>query len=143
MSKKNLNQYMERFEYLMHLFHKNIADVDEGCVEKMDLTPHQFIVLKIIANTNNCIMSDLSKSLGVTMGNMTSMVDRLIREGYVTRDHDPADRRVVKVKLTDKGREIAVKASKRKQAMLLNIFKKLSKKDILTILGLFEKIVTS
>ena len=139
-NQRDLNKYLAKFEELMPLFHRNIARMDQNCVEKMDLTPHQFIALKTIADTNDCIMSDLSNKLGVTMGNMTSMVDRLIKEGYVAREHDPDDRRVVKVKLTGKGKDIAAKAGKIKKALLQDIFKKLTKKEIETMLDLIEKI---
>lgn len=143
MRQRNLSQYIKRFEQIMPLFHRNMIQMNECCVEEMDLTPHQFIVLKIIANTDNCNMSGLSKILGVTMGNMTTMVDRLIKEGLVTREQEPNDRRIVRVKLNNKGKEIVIKVTKKKQNMLLNILKKLSNKDIETMLKLIEKIVTN
>lgn len=127
----------------MPLFHKSMAHMNECCVEEMNLTPHQFIVLKIIANTDNCIMSDLSNNLGVTMGNMTTMLDRLIKEGFAARKQEPDDRRVVGVRLTNKGKDIVAKATKKRQNILLNMLKKLSNKDIETMLKLIEKIVTN
>jgi len=127
----------------MPLFHRNMVQMDECCVEKMDLTPHQFIALKIIANTDDCTMSNLSKNLGVTMGNMTTMIDRLIKEGHVAREQGPNDRRVVIVKLTNKGKYIVAKATKKRQNMLLNVLKKLSNNDIETMLKLIEKIVAN
>lgn len=117
--------------------------MDQTCLEEIDLTPPQLVTLKIISCTDNCIMSDLSKNLGVTMGNMTSMVDRLIKGGYVAREHDSDDRRVVKVKLTSKGKEITAKANKRKKSILQKVLNKLSKKDIETMLDLFDKIISN
>lgn len=142
MSQRNLNQYVKRFEQLMPLFHRSLSEMDHCCVEKMELTPPQLIVLKTISSIDNCMMSDLSKHLGVTMGNMTTMVDRLIKEDYLKREQSPDDRRVVRVKLTSKGKEVTAKATKRKQAMLLNVLSKLSNKDIESMLGIIEKIVT-
>lgn len=40
----------------------------------------------------------------VTSGTMTNRVDRLVGRGLVTRHQDPADRRGVRVRLTDAGR---------------------------------------
>jgi DNA-binding MarR family transcriptional regulator len=42
----------------------------------------------------------LAARLGVTPGSVTPLVDRLGRAGYVEREQDPADRRVVLVQLT-------------------------------------------
>jgi DNA-binding MarR family transcriptional regulator len=143
MSQRNLNQYIKRFEQVMPRFHQNMAQMNELCVEEMAITPHQFIVLKIIANTDSCNMSDLSKKLGVTMGNMTTMVDRLIKEGFVGREQDSNDRRIVIVKLTKKGKGSISKVIKKRKKVLLTILKKLSDKDIETMLKLIEKIITN
>lgn len=48
-------------------------------------------------------MSDLSKSLMVTGGNVTGIVDQLEREKLVVRVLDRSDRRAVRVKLTSPG----------------------------------------
>jgi DNA-binding MarR family transcriptional regulator len=39
-----------------------------------------------------------------TPGTVTSVVDTLVRDGYVERHRDPGDRRVVRLYLTDEGR---------------------------------------
>jgi DNA-binding MarR family transcriptional regulator len=49
-------------------------------------------------------MSGLSELLLVSNGNVTAIVARLVDDGLVTRTRDKADRRVLRVKLTTKGR---------------------------------------
>jgi DNA-binding MarR family transcriptional regulator len=49
-------------------------------------------------------MSALSEFLLVSNGNVTPIVSRLVEDGLVTRTQDKADRRVLRVKLTAKGR---------------------------------------
>ena len=39
-------------------------------------------------------------------GTLTSVVNTLVREGYVERRRDPGDRRVVRLYITEKGRRI-------------------------------------
>ena len=48
-------------------------------------------------------MSDLSKSLMVTGGNVTGITDQLEREGLVVRTACPGDRRAFTIKLTSAG----------------------------------------
>jgi DNA-binding MarR family transcriptional regulator len=50
-------------------------------------------------------MGEVANVLKVTLGGATSFVDRLVSAGYATREYDPRDRRVVRVRLTPKGRE--------------------------------------
>lgn len=45
-----------------------------------------------------------------TSGTMTNRIDRLVRRGLVTRMPDPNDRRGVRVRLTDTGRELVESA---------------------------------
>jgi DNA-binding MarR family transcriptional regulator len=50
-------------------------------------------------------MGDLSRILGVPFSTATRMVDWLVDNGYVQRLADPEDRRVVRVELTEAGKE--------------------------------------
>ncbi|MET8911285.1 MarR family transcriptional regulator [Micromonospora sp. NPDC004551] len=49
----------------------------------------------------------LAASLMLTSGGMTGRLDRLERAGLVRRAPDPADRRALRVSLTDAGRRVA------------------------------------
>jgi DNA-binding MarR family transcriptional regulator len=50
-------------------------------------------------------MSELSRRLMVSGGNVTSLVDQLVDEGLVERRDVPGDRRASAVRLTPRGRE--------------------------------------
>lgn len=50
-------------------------------------------------------MKDLSRYLMVTGGNVTGVTDELVRDGFVTRENSPADRRAWIVRLTEQGRK--------------------------------------
>jgi DNA-binding MarR family transcriptional regulator len=49
-------------------------------------------------------MRELSRRLMVTGGNVTGLTDRLVAEGLVERQIDPADRRAQTIRLTPAGR---------------------------------------
>jgi DNA-binding MarR family transcriptional regulator len=48
-------------------------------------------------------MSELADALGLQPATVTGLVDGLVEEGLVERRDDPADRRIVRVALTEKG----------------------------------------
>lgn len=50
------------------------------------------------------------KAAMVTSGAMTNRIDRLEAKGLVERARDSADRRAVRIRLTDKGKDVADKA---------------------------------
>lgn len=47
--------------------------------------------------------AELADAAGVTRATMTGLVDTLERDGFVTREPDPDDRRMMSVRLTTKG----------------------------------------
>ena len=51
-------------------------------------------------------MTRLADELGVALPNATGIVGRLAERGIVARGTDPADRRVVRIDLTDTGRNL-------------------------------------
>ncbi|MDP4090217.1 MAG: MarR family transcriptional regulator [Bacillota bacterium] len=68
-------------------------------------TSSQCYTLIEILKAGNLTMNELSDKMNLDTSTMTRVIDKLVRDGYIERDRDEADRRVVIVTLTDKGRE--------------------------------------
>lgn len=62
-------------------------------------------ILAVLWRRGNCSMTDLSRSLRVTKSNITFLVDKLEAQGLLTRQSDAADRRIILIQLTEKGRQ--------------------------------------
>jgi len=68
------------------------------------MTLPQFDVLAALARAGTGMtMTDLSRQLMVSNGNVTGIIERLAAEGLVTRRTPAADRRSVRVSLTRRG----------------------------------------
>jgi DNA-binding MarR family transcriptional regulator len=61
--------------------------------------------IEIIGNLEEVAMGDLARTARVTQGTMSVMVKKLVNKGLVERAENPQDLRVVKVRLTQKGRD--------------------------------------
>lgn len=77
--------------------------------EKFDTTLPRFDLLAQLdaasaAAPRGLTMSELSRRLMVTNGNLTGLVERLVREGLVTRTVSAPDRRAQMISLTPAGR---------------------------------------
>jgi len=81
----------------------------------LGLTAAQFNVLNILALHTAGAMSqrELSERLVVDRSNVTGLLDRLGKAGWVQRKDDPDDRRVYRVSLTPAGRALWEKAHPR------------------------------
>ena len=61
-------------------------------------------VLSMLDHHGALTMSHLAEFLGGSLSNLTGLVDRMEERGYVARERDRSDRRVVLVRLTEGGR---------------------------------------
>lgn len=80
------------------------ADLREFLRVDHDTTLPRFDVLAELHRLGQLTMSELSRALLVSNGNTTTVVDRLERDGLVSRTTSPTDRRIVRVELTEPGR---------------------------------------
>ncbi|MCC6572856.1 MAG: MarR family transcriptional regulator [Planctomycetes bacterium] len=72
-----------------------------------ELTLPQFDVLtQLSRNEEGLNFSQLSELLLVTAGNLTGIIDRMVKQGLVAKHVNPQDRREVFLKLTTSGREL-------------------------------------
>lgn len=72
------------------------------------LQAYEFDVLSVLRRSGapfERTAGELATLTHVTSGTMTSRLDRLVSRGLVTRHQDPADGRLVRVRLTAAGRE--------------------------------------
>ncbi|WP_210543972.1 MarR family winged helix-turn-helix transcriptional regulator [Rhodoferax sp. PAMC 29310] len=67
-------------------------------------------------------MKDLSRYLMVTGGNVTGVTDELVRDGFVTRENSPADRRAWIVRLTEQGRKTFETMAQAHEQWILELF---------------------
>jgi len=70
------------------------------------LTSPQFQLLKAAVQDNNMTLGGLSEQLNCSRGNVTGIVDRLERDQWLKRERSTDDRRVITVRLTDKGDQV-------------------------------------
>ena len=73
-----------------------------GCFRAISST--QLHVLFVLVSEGAMPMGRLADSLGVSLPNVTGIVDRMVERGFVERGRDADDRRVVTVSATDTGR---------------------------------------
>jgi DNA-binding MarR family transcriptional regulator len=96
---------------------------------KTKITLPQFLILHFLFQEGASKMTALARFVNVSTAAMTGIVDRLLKSGYVSREHNPLDRRIVKVKLTAKGSEFFKKVNQERRRMMISIFSKISERD--------------
>ena len=70
---------------------------------RTSITPAGLFVLRGLKKNGILSMSLIGKYLSMPKPHITVIIDRLIEEGCVERQHDPDDRRIVNISITQKG----------------------------------------
>ncbi|MEW6111121.1 MAG: MarR family transcriptional regulator [Thermodesulfobacteriota bacterium] len=78
-------------------------------LSKADLTqvkPAYLWALMSLWVTDGLKVTEIARAAGLETSTMTGLLDRMERDGLVTRTADPADRRVLRIYLTEEGRRM-------------------------------------
>jgi DNA-binding MarR family transcriptional regulator len=79
---------------------------DPGPWLELDMSTPQFKALLLISEEEGIKMRELARKMGGSFSNATVLVDRLVERGLVERLAEPQDRRVVLVRVSEKGRNL-------------------------------------
>lgn len=79
----------------------------KGLAAEYGLTGPQLTVLKILDSLDDLSLSELSERIRAKNSTVTGIVDRMEREGLVLRVRSQEDRRVVHIRLSPRGRQLA------------------------------------
>ena len=69
-----------------------------------DLSITEIHTIEAIGLTGEKSMSEIAADLNITTGTLTTAIDKLIKKGYVVRNRSDADRRIVYIALTKRGK---------------------------------------
>jgi DNA-binding MarR family transcriptional regulator len=86
-----------------------------------DVTLPQYRVLVVLAASGPRGTAELAAALAVNPSTATRMCDRLVRKGLVRRQRQSADRRTVRIALTEAGRDLVAEVSRRRRAELARL----------------------
>jgi DNA-binding MarR family transcriptional regulator len=70
-----------------------------------EMTMAQMRALMAVGWGPGCTMGELASRLGIGVSAATGLVDKLVERGALVRESDPADRRVVRVRMSPAGIE--------------------------------------
>ncbi|MGL4949524.1 MAG: MarR family winged helix-turn-helix transcriptional regulator [Anaeroplasmataceae bacterium] len=136
---KNAKQIVNTL--LVEVFN-HILDIEEEYINKLNvnLSIKEIHVLEAINLVDEKTMSNIARKLRITVGSLTVSIDRLVSKGFVLRENDPSDRRIVRLALSNKAK-IALKSHDDfHDAMLNDIFHNIDVEEQQTLVKSLEYI---
>jgi len=140
MAEERLAEFADRVNSTMSEIMKGFAKEQAKGFYDIKVTIPQIAIMGFLYREGECKMTGLANFMNVTTAAVTGVVDRLVREGYVVRSSNPDDRRVVKIRLTAKGRKISDSLNQHRRYMTMKVFSKISQSDRDNYLRILEQI---
>ncbi|EHJ57046.1 hypothetical protein HMPREF9318_02005 [Streptococcus urinalis FB127-CNA-2] len=125
-------EYHQINGYLVDIFNRILV------IEEMSLKTSQFSdvslkemhTIEIIGKHKNVTPSDIARELMITLGTVTTSLNKLEKKGYIERTRSKTDRRVVYLSLTKKGRLLDRLHSKFHRNMVTHVTSEMCDEDL-------------
>jgi Transcriptional regulators len=108
--------------------HKKLKKLLQIEAEKLGLTYTEVQVLYHLTQGEKNVTS-LAKLVDVNKSTMVEVLDKLDRLGYISRERDAEDRRVVRVKITESGEKILEQVRARYKDLINSLLEKVKDND--------------
>jgi DNA-binding MarR family transcriptional regulator len=106
----------------------------------VDLTGPQLTVLKMLEGLGDLSLSELSERIRAQNSTVTGIIDRMEQAGLVARVRSTEDRRVVKIKLTERGGKIARSIAVEPMEVFRGALESLSPGEVRDLLKILTKV---
>lgn len=89
---------------LMGMVSHRAMNTAKGMYQEFDLNRSQAGILFMLHQRDSMSQKELAAQLNITAPSITSLIQKMERTGYIIREPDHRDQRVMRLTLTEKGR---------------------------------------
>lgn len=136
----SLADFAKKLTEIMPLIVRGFLKRQSDEVTRGKISIPQFLTLELIYANGSMKMTRLAKGLAISLPSMTGLVDRLYKMGLVKRRPDEHDRRIIKIELTQKGKDVVGKILKQRLEFISEIFGKINEAERAQYLRILTKI---
>ncbi len=136
-----LEEFGNRMIKLLPRLKIEMGCYENSCLNHRDITTTQLLVLECLSTCGQCKMHVLVDALKVHFSAVTAIIDRLVKTGFVTREHGKEDRRTVFVALSAKGKKVLAEVYTERRKAFMRVFSRVSAQEREDYLKILEKLV--
>lgn len=134
--KSDVDQVLEAIIYL----YTESRRITKELAKRADLTGPQLTVVKMLEQVGDLSLSELSDKIRAQNSTVTGIIDRMEREGLVTRERSKEDRRVVHIRLTAKGHTLAKEIPVEPMEIFKGALESLSAQEMRDLMRIMTKV---
>jgi MarR family transcriptional regulator, 2-MHQ and catechol-resistance regulon repressor len=119
---------------------QNVHKREYKTIKEGGLTVSQFAVLEVLYHKGDLRICEIIDKILSTGGNMTVVIDNLVKESLVKRCVDPKDRRVNLISITEKGEDLISEIFPKHLENINEIFSVLTIEEKKNLISLLKKL---
>ena len=127
--------------YLMRICTNRLLPQMEELFRDQELTFSQWTTLVALHDGRINTAGDLAHNICHDAGSLTRLIDQMVERGLVTRGRCENDRRVVKLALTPRGREVVEALAPRMMNFWNGLLSGFTHAEVDTLIGLLTRLV--
>ena len=135
---------MFEYENIMDLFFNNLKKLlypQEWISLDLEFSKSELFAMLFVDKHGEIIMSKIAEHINVSMSTANGIVERLVKNGYLNRDRSDSDRRIVVIRLTDKGKDLVNELKNTVSEYIKLIYEALDDEERKLIFKVFNKVV--
>ncbi|MBU2549223.1 MAG: MarR family transcriptional regulator [Proteobacteria bacterium] len=101
--------------------------------KEVSVTTGQLLCLRALSKEDSLSLGEIARRIFLKPGTLTGLVDRLEAKGMVQRTRIESDRRSIRLKITEKGRQLVEEAPIPIQSLIAMQLKRMPVKEVETI----------
>ena len=143
MRNKNISiqAFAADMQQLMPCFLGAMLRRERNAISQGIITLPQFLGLSFLRKNPGSPVKVFADTLGLKPSSASGLIDRMVQNGLMRREHSTADRRVVQLTLKAKGERMVDEIMEQKRKSVVELFAPLTADERTTYLKLMQKVV--
>jgi len=137
----SIQTFAGEMQQLMPTFLGAMIRREKNAISQGIITLPQFLGLRFLHENPGSPVTALATTLGLKPSSASGLIDRMVQNGLILREHSKTDRRVVLLSLKVKGERMVDEIMEQKQQSVAEIFAPLTPAERTTYLRLMQKVV--
>lgn len=113
-----------------------------GQLREAGLTPPQVWTLKTLCHEPGLGVSELARRIGTAKSHVSGIVDAMVKDGYLVREPDPQDKRLVRLAPTPRARDFSERVRRTYNSILEARLGRLSPEELEQILSSLRRLAS-
>ncbi|MDP8253513.1 MAG: MarR family transcriptional regulator [Candidatus Kaelpia aquatica] len=136
----NIEYFAEEVARILPHIIRGAAKNQNDALKNGTITMPQYLALNILSLQGPLKMKDIAAELNISLPATTGLVERLCSIKTAERRYDKKDRRVIYIKITEKGKKIVKNVRLEREKGIIKLFSKLTEKEREDYLNILKKI---